>query len=107
QGLDLQIEASMANKDDTATAVQKIGEMRKEGIAALQQMMQQPPQQGMPAIPYQSLINLMASLQVQGEGDTVLTRVFLPDGLLQQMGSMGMMFGGFAPPPPPPVKKLN
>jgi hypothetical protein len=104
QGLDLQIESSMANKDDAGTAVQKIGEMRKEGIAFLQHMMERPPQPGSPAIPFQSLINLVASLQVQGEGETVLTRVFLPDGLLQQMGSMGMMFGGFARPiaPPPP-----
>jgi hypothetical protein len=107
-GVDVQLKATMANGDDTRAFVQKVGELRKQGIDGLQQVMKQPLPPGSPAVPFQAIINLLESLQVQGQDGQAQVRVVVPDGLLQQMGSMGMMVFGHAgnlpPPPPPPVE---
>jgi hypothetical protein len=109
-GLDVQIETQMANRDDADKLVGKVGGLRKEGIAGLQQAMNQPLPPGTPPIPFQSLINLLESLQVQSDTDKAQIRLVVPDALLQQMGSLGAMtfgVGRAAPlqPPPPAVKK--
>lgn len=105
-GLDVQVEAGMANGDDSRAVVQKVGELRKLGIAGLQQAMQQPLPPGFPPVPFQSLINVLESLQVQSKDDSAHIRVVVPDNLIRQLGSMSsMMFGmsrDIAPPPPPP-----
>lgn len=101
-GMDVQLQAAMVNADDAKIFVQKVGDLRKEGMAALQQAMKQPLPPDFPPLPFQSLINMLESLQVQSQDDKVQVRVVVPDGLIQQMGSMGMMLFGardFAPPP--------
>jgi hypothetical protein len=83
QGLDLQIEGTMANAEDAGRLVQKIGGLRKDGIAALQQAMQQPLPAGAPPIPFQGMISMLENLQVQNQGDAVNVRAVAPNGLLQ------------------------
>ncbi len=110
QGLDLQAESTLPNKDDAGQLVQKIGALRKLGIEELRKEMGRPPEPGFPPIPFQSLINLLESLQVQNKEESVQVRMFVPDGLLQQVGSMAMMFGAprrLPPPPPPPKIEKN
>ena len=70
--------------------MQKIGGLRKEGIAGLQKVMQQPLPPGTPPIPFQALINLMESMQVQGQGDKVTLRVTVPMSLIEQLPRMLM-----------------
>jgi hypothetical protein len=112
QGLDVQVVSSMANAEDAGKIVQKVASLRKEGIAGLKEAMQQPPRPGMPAIPFQAMINVMETLQVQSKAGQVQVRVFLPDGLIEQLSNGTMLYGfgiggGLAPPPPPPLKKLE
>jgi hypothetical protein len=85
QGLDLQVEGSMANAEDAGRLVQKIGGLRKDGIAALQQAMQQPLPAGAAPIPFQGMITMLENLQVQSQGDTVNVRAVAPNGLLQMV----------------------
>jgi hypothetical protein len=109
QGLDVQLEASMLNKEDAGKLVGKLGMLRKDGIQELQKAMQQPLPPGVPPIPFQAMINLVESIQVQDKGDRVQARAFVPEGLIQQMGSIGAAIfgvrrGGFDAPVPPPPK---
>jgi hypothetical protein len=85
QGLDVQVEAGMINADDAGKAVQKIAALRKEGIDELKKAMQQPLPAGAPPIPFQGMINLMESLQVQNENEKLNLRVVVPSGLIQQL----------------------
>ena len=105
-GLDLQVETSMANREEADKLVQKIGAMRKEGIDALKKAAQQPLPMA-PQLPFQAMINVMESLQVQSKAEQVQARAFVPDTLAQQLGQMMMMFGGMRaePLPPPKVEK--
>jgi len=108
-GMDLQFEGTMFNKDHTAKFVQKMSNHRKEGITMLHKLKGQPPPlpPGSPPIPFQGLIDLLESLQVNGEADKAQLRVIVPDGLLQQAGMMGMIWGHAVDvaPPPAEVKK--
>lgn len=105
-GLDLQVETTMANAEDAGKFVQKVGMLRKQGIEELRTAMQQPLPPEFPAIPFQALINVLESLQVQSKGEAVQVRAFVPEGLVQQFGSMSMMFGmrGGALPPPKKIE---
>lgn len=105
-GLDVQFEGTMANKDDTARFVQKVSNLRKEGITTLQQLKGQNLVQpsGSPPIPFQGLIDVLESLQVNGEADKTQLRVVVPDGLLQQVGMMGMIWSRAVDIAPPPVE---
>jgi hypothetical protein len=85
QGLDVQVEAGLVNADDAGKAVRKIGALRKQGIDELQIAMQQPLPPGSPPIPFQGMINLMESLQVQNQSEKVQVRVVVPNGLIQQV----------------------
>jgi hypothetical protein len=69
----------MANTEDAGRLVQKIGGLRKDGIAALQQAMQQPLPAGAPPIPFQGMINMLENLQVQSQGDAVNVRGVAPN----------------------------
>ncbi len=108
-GLDVQVQAKMANAEDSKTMVQKVSQLRKEGIAGLQQAMNQPLPPNFPPVPFQALINVLESLQVQSNDEKAQLRVVLPNGLIEQMGTMGMMVFGvareLAPPPPPKEEK--
>jgi hypothetical protein len=90
QGLDVQVETPTANAEDAGKLVRKVGELRKEGIKGLKDQMQQPQRPGTPPIPFQALINLLDTLQVQSKDEKVQIRAFVPDGLIQQMP---MLFG--------------
>lgn len=90
QGLQVQAEGGMANAEDAGKLVQKIGALRKEGIAEIQKEMQNPQRPGGPPIPFQGLINLMESMQVQGNADKVNVRVTVPNTLIQQLPLMMM-----------------
>jgi hypothetical protein len=85
QGLDVQVETPTANAEDAGKLVRKVGELRKEGIKGLKDEMQQPQRPGTPPIPFQALINLLETLQVQNKDEKVQIRAFVPDGLIQQM----------------------
>jgi hypothetical protein len=106
-GVDLQLDAKLANAADTKAFVQKVGELRTQGIAGIQEAMKQPLPPGTPPIPFQAIINMLETLQVQGQEGAAQVRMVVPDGLIQQLGTMGMMVfgthraGGFDPPPPP------
>ena len=109
-GLDVQVEGAMANAEDSKKLVEKVGGLRKQGIMELQKAMGQPLPPGLPPIPFQALINLLETLQVQSDADKVSVRVIVPDALIQQIGSLGMIWGrgaggDFAPPPPPKEEK--
>ena len=104
QGLDVQVQTTMANRDDGDKLVQKIGGLRKDGITALQAQMKKGLPPGSPPVPFQALVNLLESLQVQSEKERVSVRVIVPDGLLQQMSSGWLFFGGVRAAPPPPPK---
>jgi hypothetical protein len=105
QGMDVQVETNMANAEDAGKLVKKVASLRKEGIAALKQQMQQPQPPGTPPIPFQALVNVLETLQVQSKADQVRSRVFVPDGLIEQMANGWMLFGMAGAAPPPPVKK--
>ncbi len=90
QGLQVVAEGGMANADDAGKLVQKIGALRKDGIATLQKEMQIPQRQGDPPIPFQGMINLMESMQVQNQGDKASVRVLVPNTLIQQLPLMLM-----------------
>ena len=96
QGLDVQMETSMANGEDAGKLVQKVGDLRKQGIVALQQAMQQAQPPGTPQIPFQAMVNVMESLQVQNQADRVQLRAIVPESLLQTLPAMmGLRsFGG-------------
>jgi hypothetical protein len=94
QGLDVHVDTSAANAEDAGKLVRKIGELRKEGIKGLKDEMQQPQRPGRPPIPFQALINVLETLQVQSKDEKVQIRAFVPDGLIQQMSSGWMLFGG-------------
>ena len=96
QGLDVQVETSMANGEDAGKVVQKVGELRKQGIAGLQQAMQQAQPPGTPQIPFQTMMNVLESLQVQSQADRVQVRAIVPETLLQTLPAMmGLRsFGG-------------
>jgi hypothetical protein len=85
QGLDVQVETPTANAEDAGKLVRKVGELRKEGIKGLKDEMQQPQRPGTPPIPFQALINLLETVQVQSKDEKVQIRAFVPDGLIQQM----------------------
>jgi hypothetical protein len=85
QGLDVQVETPTANAEDAGKLVRKIGELRKEGIKGLKDEMQQPQRPGTPPIPFQAMINLLETVQVQSKDEKVQIRAFVPDGLIQQM----------------------
>ncbi|MSQ95838.1 MAG: hypothetical protein EXR98_14965 [Gemmataceae bacterium] len=93
-GLDLQLETTMANAEDADKLVQKVGMLRKQGVEELKKAMQMPLPPGTPPIPFQGMINVLESLQVQSKGESVQTRAFVPDGLIQQLGSASMMMFG-------------
>jgi hypothetical protein len=93
QGLDVRFETTMASAEEADKLVTKVGALRKEGIKSLQDLQGNPPP-GAPPIPFASLINLMESLQVQNKTATVQMRLLVPDGLLQELGTMsGALFG--------------
>jgi hypothetical protein len=100
KGLDVQFEATMANAEDAGKFVQKAGVLRKDGIKAIRDEMQNPRQPNGPPIPFLAMINLLEGLQVQDKDDKVQARTFVPDGLIQQVMSSWMTFGArdFAPP---------
>jgi hypothetical protein len=89
-GLDVQVQAGMANAEEAGKTVQKIGALRKEGIDELKRAMQQPLPPGSPPIPFQGMINLMESLQVSNQTDKVNVRVVVPNALIQQLPLMMM-----------------
>ena len=93
QGLDVFAETTLPNAEDAGKLVQKIGDLRKEGTKSLEDEMQRPRRPGEPPIPFQSMINLLATLQVQNKGDNVQVRAFVPDGLIQQLTSSLMFLG--------------
>jgi hypothetical protein len=101
QGLDVHVETTSANADDGGKLVKKIADLRKDGIKGLQDEMQQPQRAGQPPIPFQALINLMESLQVQGKDDKVQVQVFVPDGLIRELTNGWMMRGAGRDFPPP------
>jgi hypothetical protein len=109
QGVDLFAESSMANGDEGGKLVRKIASLRKEGIAALNEEMKNPPRAGQPPVPYRALINLMESIQVDNKAERVQVRVHVPDDLMQQLISGWMMFAGPGELdlPPPPEKKCD
>lgn len=106
QGLDVKAEASLANAEEAGKFVKKMAELRKMGIEEIQREMKRPPRPGEPMVPFQAVINLMETIQVQGKGDKVEARAVVPNSLIQQVGQMALMFGAmsrdFDVPPPPP-----
>lgn len=110
-GMDLQLQATMANANDTKAFVQKVSDLRIQGIAGLQEAMKRPLPPGSPPIPFPAMMNVLESLQVQGgQNGEVQVRTVVSDGLIQQIGTMGMMwFGGssrdFEAPPAKEEKK--
>ncbi len=92
QGLDVQVETPTANAEDAGKLVRKVVELRKEGIKGLKDEMQQPQRPGAPPIPFQALINLLETVQVQSKDEKVQIRAFVPDGLIQQMSYGWMLF---------------
>ena len=78
------------NDEDGTKLIRKVGDLRKQGIKGLQDEMQKPQPQGFPPVPFQAIINLMETLQVQGKDGKVQVRVFVPDALVQQMISNAM-----------------
>jgi hypothetical protein len=107
QGLDFNFETNLPNAEDAGKFLQKIGDLRKEGIKSLQDEMQRPRRQGEPEIPFQTLINLLGTIQVQSKGDTVQVGVFVADGLVEQL--LNTWAGLIAPRDfaPPPGFKCN
>jgi hypothetical protein len=89
-GLDVQVQAGMANVEDAGKVVQKIGALRKDGIDELKKAMQQPLPPGAGPIPFQGMINLMESMQVSNQADKVSVRVVVPNTLIQQLPLMMM-----------------
>ena len=90
QGLELQAEGGMANAEDAGKLVEKIASLRKDGIGFLKQAMQNPPPFDGPPIPFQSLIGLLESMQVENQADKVNARMTVPHGLIQQLPLMIM-----------------
>lgn len=109
KGLDVQAEAGLENAEAAGKLVQRIGALRKMGIAELQKEMQRPMPAGAPPIPFQGMINLLESMQVQSLADKVNFRVVVPNGLIQQLPLMMMggtvEFDGAIPVPPPELKR--
>lgn len=109
QGLDVQVETALTNAEDADKLVQKVGALRKQGIDELKKAMQMPLPPGFPMVPFQSMINVLDTLQVQSTKEQVNVRVFVPDTLIRQVGEMSTGFFGpgldLEPPPPPKEEK--
>jgi hypothetical protein len=90
QGLQVNAEGGLANAEDAAAFVQKVGALRKQGIDELKKEMQNPQPPDAPPIPFQGMINLMESMQVQNQGDKASVRVLVPNALIQQVPPMLM-----------------
>ena len=100
QGFDVHAETTLTNAEDAGKFVLKIADLRKLGTNELENEMQRPRRPGEPMIPFQAMINLLATLQVQSTGDNVQVRAFVPDGLIQQLASGMMLWGGGRDFPP-------
>lgn len=88
-GMDLQIATVMDNREQADGLVQKIAMLQKKGVAELQKEMQQP-RPGGPMIPFQGMIDVLQSLQIQSKDARVQGRVFVPDRLIQQIGQAAL-----------------
>lgn len=87
-GLDFTIGVGMNNADGAKTAVAMISKGRAAGVKLLKQLGNQP---NPTPIPVQSIINLLESLQLQQENDTVRLRLIVPYELARALPSI---FGG-------------
>ena len=87
-GLEVKVETVMKDGAEAGKFVGKVGALRKEGIATLQQAMKDPIEPGLPRMPYQALIDLVETIQVQNRGETVKASGFISSRLIQQMGEM-------------------
>jgi len=94
QGMDVQVETSTANGDDANKLVRKVGDLRKQGIDQLKQLMQQGLPPDAPPIPFPAIINLLETLQVQSDRDRVNVRLFVPDGLADRLLNGWILFAG-------------
>ncbi len=93
-GLSLKAESVMANKDEADKLVGKIGELRKQGIEGLKQAMKEPLPPGSPPVPFQALIGVMESFQVQSKTEKVEVSAFVTDGLIRELGQAAVFLGG-------------
>ncbi len=87
-GLDVKAQAVMKDAEEAGKFVAKVGALRKEGIAGLQQALKEPPQPGMPPAPFQAIITLAESVQVKNQAETVQINGFIGSNLIQQLGEM-------------------
>jgi hypothetical protein len=85
-GLDVKAETVMKNAAEADKFVAKAGALRKEGIEGLQQAMKEPPQPGLPPVPFQAITTLAESVQVKNKGERVQISGFIGSNLIQQLG---------------------
>jgi hypothetical protein len=93
-GMDCKMETAMSGAEEAGKFVQKVAALRKQGIAALQEAMKEPPPPGTPPVPLQAIINLVENVQVQSQDEKVLIRGFVPNALIQQLGQMSLFYAG-------------
>jgi hypothetical protein len=104
EGLDVQATSSMSGVDEADKLVRKVADLRKQGIEEVKKAMQMPRRPGEPPLPFQSMINVLESLQVNSKEGTVRVRVVVPESFIREMTNTLMLFGARAGPdlPPPP-----
>ncbi|HZZ80425.1 MAG TPA: hypothetical protein VFE62_18120, partial [Gemmataceae bacterium] len=92
--LELHAEGSVPNAEAANKLVKKIADLRKQGIGELQKAMQQPLPAGAPPVPFQAMINVLDTIQVQSQQEKVSVRVSAPNTLLQQLPMLFLMGRG-------------
>jgi hypothetical protein len=77
-GLDLTVRAAMENGEQAKTFVETTSKLRMKGLDALQN----PPPIPIPGLNFDELKNMLNSLQIEGQGDTVNMRMLLSNDML-------------------------
>jgi hypothetical protein len=86
-GLDLHMETVLKDAGEAAQFTQKAATLRKDGIEQLQKVVKDPPAD-LPFVPFQSLLKLADSVQIESKGDTVQIKGFVGSYLIHELGRM-------------------
>jgi hypothetical protein len=85
-GVDLKMSATFKDAAEAGKFVAKVMELRKQGMAEMQKALKMPPQTDGPPLPFQALIALLDTVQVERQGDVTTLRAFLSNAMVREFG---------------------
>ena len=107
-GFDVHLQGVMAKGADSAMLVEMVAKGRQQAVQGMKQLQnagQLPP--GFPALPFQSMSNVLESMQINGKGPDVQLRMMVPNDVVQVMPMSLGFFGMAARPLAPPAQKVE